>query len=1105
MSAGSKRSAQPQGGTSKKQHVSFKMREIKVPGANTTAADSASEKTTMVETTSYQVYDLADGRLGMRQEDGRVSVPQAAPSDWTRSREDETFPPEVAAIVGEYPVDTPEAEEHYIGPQASRKPRARPELRAAAKVQQWLPLREEFLDELLRYYGGEYPVESQEVECAECGTTESVIFRCADCATRRLHCQACILKKHSHLPLHSLEKWHSKHWEKTALRDLGLVFQLGHDGTPCANPSEKTRRVVIGDVTGIHEVQVKFCECLDEDDTFTHQWVQLLRHGWFPATTNRPATAFTFRMLNAFQELNWHLTALKRAGRCHDPKGAKATREGELGLDCPACPHPGKNIPEGWESAPKEIRWIYTLFLMIDANFRAKLKDHGFEDYELGSGWSYYVEYTKYKAHLSNMGVQNDTSSCSAEHKAIQNANLRREGYIASGVGAVLCARHAMVRKTAAGHLPNGEKYLIMDYLLFSTILGLALMLLISYDIACQWHKKLARRARDDLPPHIATDISEKEIRYAIPKKHIRVHGPKHSRFSLNFLRWVGRTYAEGIEAHWAHMNPVALSAKEMGPGMHREHMNDHWGAWNWQKTIGFASYLVMLLREADTMYAKQSAAHESLSATFSAENIEKWKTEIEVWQEDPTKAEDPYEEQRATATLKSARLSIAEEEAKEMAAGTLPPHDVTPGVFLQVGLEIEEQQRAIRTRDKNLSSTDNNLAATQEKRNTLKSRIETWQGLQDLHMPIVQQFRHTGDPAALAAVLESAQARQAAEAAAGANTASQIPARVSGLGTSPAPASATGPPPTATPRSSPSLHAPETPPILLDTTPAPAPQREDTRKAEDVPLWLPFNVSGTGQRTIGKVRTLFSKFQDKVRRAADRYRAARAALESLNKGGDWEVRFKVLRDADLRGPGREGDTGTSEGRFEVSWIWLVPRGPAMAQPDSSDADADLDPTEFLENMKVEWARSQARAERWGEERVLLLEEMRRVVEFFEWKALWWRAQVRRRAKASESPALQRGLSSYAEYQASVYERMASHCAHTWVPYFRQRGGDLPAWCAHFNVPEKKDKGRKRGGSSRGSMPSTVRAGTSASTAVPGEVSSDSGSESSDDSSGDQD
>ncbi len=94
-------------------------------------------------------------------------------------------------------------------------------------------------------------------------------------------------------------------WKKTSLRKLGFVFQLGHEGGTCPCPAPQTRRLVIGDVTGIHEVQVRFCECLDDHEQFAHQWVQLFRQGWFPATTNRPATAFTFRMLNAFQELNF--------------------------------------------------------------------------------------------------------------------------------------------------------------------------------------------------------------------------------------------------------------------------------------------------------------------------------------------------------------------------------------------------------------------------------------------------------------------------------------------------------------------------------------------------------------------------------------------------------------------------------------------------------------------------------------------------------------------------------------------------------------------------------------------------------------------------------
>lgn len=47
-------------------------------------------------------------------------------------------------------------------------------------------------------------------------------------------------------------------------------------------------------------------------------------------------------------------------------------------------------------------------------------------------------------------------------------------------------------------------------------------------------------------------------------------------------------------------------------------------------------------------MYAKQKAAHNSLTATFEPETIRKWEQEIEDWNKDPAKASDPYEEVRA-------------------------------------------------------------------------------------------------------------------------------------------------------------------------------------------------------------------------------------------------------------------------------------------------------------------------------------------------------------------------------------------------------------------------------------------------------------------------
>lgn len=56
------------------------------------------------------------------------------------------------------------------------------------------------------------------------------------------------------------------------------------------------------------------------------------------------------RMIREWQ----YLKMLKRAGRAHFLSGIEGTKPGELALACPACPHPGVNLPDNWESCPEE-------------------------------------------------------------------------------------------------------------------------------------------------------------------------------------------------------------------------------------------------------------------------------------------------------------------------------------------------------------------------------------------------------------------------------------------------------------------------------------------------------------------------------------------------------------------------------------------------------------------------------------------------------------------------------------------------------------------------------------------------------------------------------
>jgi hypothetical protein len=56
------------------------------------------------------------------------------------------------------------------------------------------------------------------------------------------------------------------------------------------------------------------------------------------------------------------------------------------------------------------VRWLYCLFLAIDANFRLKLKTRGIKDPELGSGLAYFVDAVKFQKRLKNHVHDNEAS-----------------------------------------------------------------------------------------------------------------------------------------------------------------------------------------------------------------------------------------------------------------------------------------------------------------------------------------------------------------------------------------------------------------------------------------------------------------------------------------------------------------------------------------------------------------------------------------------------------------------------------------------------------------------------------------------------------------------
>ena len=111
-----------------------------------------------------------------------------------------------------------------------------------------------------------------------------------------------------------------------------------------------------------------------------------------------------------------HLKMLKRAGRGQDLTGVAGTQRGELAVECPACPKPGVNLPDGWEKTSPDKRcgithrfisketdqlrsFLYRHFVSLDACFRVKRFDVSDEtkDPIIDEGLAYFVPDKPYK------------------------------------------------------------------------------------------------------------------------------------------------------------------------------------------------------------------------------------------------------------------------------------------------------------------------------------------------------------------------------------------------------------------------------------------------------------------------------------------------------------------------------------------------------------------------------------------------------------------------------------------------------------------------------------------------------------------------------------
>ncbi|KAK0467546.1 hypothetical protein IW261DRAFT_1426486 [Armillaria novae-zelandiae] len=126
----------------------------------------------------------------------------------------------------------------------------------------------------------------------------------------------------------------------------------------------------------------------------------------------------------------------------------------------------------------------------------------------------------------------------------------------------------------------------------------------LTYDIACQYHVKLCKHFVDNF-----IDLADiiNIILCLVLKMHLDGHIEKCKyKFSLNYVKGMGRSHGEGIEASWAETKQLGGSTRQMNHGHCHNKLNDFHNYWNWVKAENMMSGRGSM-RHASTILASET------------------------------------------------------------------------------------------------------------------------------------------------------------------------------------------------------------------------------------------------------------------------------------------------------------------------------------------------------------------------------------------------------------------------------------------------------------------------------------------------------------------
>ncbi|KAI1783871.1 hypothetical protein LXA43DRAFT_902761, partial [Ganoderma leucocontextum] len=535
-------------------------------------------------------------------------------------------------------------------------------------------------------------------------------WRCLTCHAAPTFCATCCRERHIDQPLHRVEFWTGTYFHPGFLRELGVQIHGGHQGAPCPSlgaypscelrpggpasgppiPEESCngaeeeeavmhrgdRPIVVVDLDGIHEISMTFCACPDAP----REDLQIVDLGYYPASTLRPRTIFSERVLDDFLLTNkecktsarnyfnklrrttnpafphlvpdrykellrtsrqWRNLRLRRSsGFGHR---SEEIQPGDLAVRCPACPQPGINLPEDWRDDPDT--WKYIRSVVLDGNFSAQHHHmrNPEDDVPLADGHAFMVTDGPYKAHLKSAKEFQEASEAPLtchDHRAVLNAGVSRAKLESTGIGAAACARHGFFAPHACVDFQGGERQRNMDYVLhwiLAYMNGLS-FILVMYDVMCQYFVNLLARFRLSPSLHMPADLT---FLRGIGQFHVHGHIAQcFPRFSPNFIRGAGVQDGEIIETLWNKTNAIADCTRGMSSAHRREVIDDTMNDSNWMKLTRITAIIVRKWRRACKEWGPAVEAYQKLSEASGEAQCEAWKLDAEA--ADKTRCDNP-------------------------------------------------------------------------------------------------------------------------------------------------------------------------------------------------------------------------------------------------------------------------------------------------------------------------------------------------------------------------------------------------------------------------------------------------------------------------------